>query len=230
MDCPVGSRYLSELSSAVEGVHDPDPLGIEAGQVVLSFLAEDRIVGARCLEVFHQELVGSAVSFVLQERRWSALSVEPGAELNEESASFGRELRCESVVIDHGRHRIARRRTRWRRSRGRQPPFTATCWWMCDIVAMAGECGFGTSPTDDALERVRPFDSNLSREAFDQAAIRSDHCDSLTRSLLSGDDLDDEDDEVVGRVDDRTVCVTQLDVASGFGGHAVDDDQWFILG
>ncbi len=81
---PVHPRRLAELSGAVEGVDDPDPVGAEAGLVVLGLLGQDGVTGERLGQSGEDQVVGPPVALVLEGAGINALVAQSGPEGDEQ--------------------------------------------------------------------------------------------------------------------------------------------------
>ena len=81
---PVHPGRLAELAGAVEGIHDPDPVGGEPGLVVLGLLGQHGVIGERPGQRGEDEVVGPTVAFVLQGAGVHPLVAQSGPEGDEQ--------------------------------------------------------------------------------------------------------------------------------------------------
>ena len=96
--CPVVAGRLGELAGAVERVDDPDSVGRQPGLVVLALLGKDCVTRTMLGDQPHQQVVGRAVSGVLE-----LLALETlGADLEQALTGDGGGPGCEDMVVGGG--------------------------------------------------------------------------------------------------------------------------------
>ena len=103
---PVGAGWLTELARAVEGIDDPDPGGVEARQVVRTFLREHRVVRVRVTQAAEQQLVRAEIAFAPDAvGRLALLDARPDAE-QEPARLIGETCRVLVIRVARARHPI----------------------------------------------------------------------------------------------------------------------------
>ena len=100
VDGPVVPTRARVLVRAVDGVDDPHPVGVEAGEVVGGLLGEHRVLGALLGEAAQQQLVGAPVAEVPE----LPASRAGAAQLQQEHAGLGGERLGERLVVGVARH------------------------------------------------------------------------------------------------------------------------------